>query len=162
MGGSKPSLPAICYHSGMTDLLSQIRDGQTCPVALLIREGKVLTGHRHYTRDKWKVISVWTFPGGRCDSGESLEETLRREVYEETGIKDLNIVEFIGEAPGAKEGDRVPLFLCTTSEDVTLMEPEKFSEWRWVTKEDFVQNEEYGGFSAVRQLAVKFLDTAEL
>jgi len=34
----------------------------------------------------------WDFPKGHIEKGESEEETLRREVFEETGIKDLKIV----------------------------------------------------------------------
>lgn len=42
-----------------------------------------------------------------------------------------------GDIPGAKEGDVVPVFVCTTDREPTLMEPEKFSEWRWFAPEDF-------------------------
>lgn len=124
----------------MKQKLKIIGDKITCPVAIIIRNGKVLSGFRHYTSDKWKTISVWTCPGGRCDEGETLETTLRREVVEEVGIKDLEIVDFLGDIPGAKEGDIVPLFLCRTNEEFTLMEPQKFSEWRWFDKNDLPEN----------------------
>ncbi len=122
------------------------------------RDGKILTGLRNYTKDKWKEISVWTIPGGRCDIGETLEQTLRREVAEEVGITEFEITGFIGEAPGAKEGDRVVIFSCTTNQDEKLMEPEKFSEWRWVSKDDYLNDGQYSGFNpAARKLIVDFL-----
>ncbi len=120
--------------------LRQKGDGLTCPVAIIIREGKVLMGLRNYTPDKWKTISVWTIPGGRCDEEEILEETLRRETEEETGINDLVIKEFVGEFPGSKEGDIVPVFLCGSEQEVELLEPHKFSEWKWFGKDDLPEN----------------------
>lgn len=60
-----------------------------------------------------------------------LGETLLREIEEETGITDTNVLEVLGEMPGAKEGDIVHLFLCETAQDARLMEPKKFSEWKW-------------------------------
>lgn len=117
--------------------LNFVGDSTKCPVALIIRDQKILLGHRHYKADKWKEISVWTCPGGRCDEGETLEVTLRRETTEETGITDLQITKYLGQFPGAKEGDFVPVFLCTTDQEAKLIEPEKFSEWKWFTKEDF-------------------------
>ncbi len=122
-------------------------DGVTCPIAVIVKDCKVLTGHRHYTPDRWKKISVWTIPGGRSDIGETIEQTLRREVAEEVNITDMEILDFIGEMPGAKEGDVVLIFYCTTRQDAKLMEPEKFSEWRWVTVEDYITNESYNGFN---------------
>lgn len=144
----------------MQEQLAKIVNQQTCPVAVMVRNGKILAGHRHYTKDKWKDISVWTIPGGRCDPNESVEQTLRREVNEEVGITQFDIIDFIGEVPGAKEGDTVPIFFCTTERDARLMEPEKFSEWRWVTKEDYINKGEYSGFnSGARAIIVKYLKT---
>lgn len=138
--------------------LNEIGSDKKCPVAILVREGKILTGQRNYTKDKWKDITVWTIPGGRCDMGETLEQTLRREVAEEVGVTDFKIEDFIGEVPGAKEGDIVPIFFCTTSQDATLMEPEKFSEWRWVPIQEYVADETYLGLNpAAAKLVVDFL-----
>lgn len=102
-----------------------------CPVAFIFKEGKLLIGLRNYTPDKWKAISVWTAPGGRCDNGESLEITLRREVAEEVGINDLKFTDYLGSLPGAKEGDVIFVFKAETKQKPKLVEPDKFSEWKW-------------------------------
>lgn len=124
----------------MNEILTTKGDITLCPVAAIIKDGKVLMGHRHYTADKWKEVSVWTFPGGRCDPDETIEQTLRREVAEETAIQNLIIERYLGEVPGAKEGDRVPLFLCTTGDEPKLLEPEKFSEWKWSPLDAFPES----------------------
>jgi hypothetical protein len=60
--------------------------------------------------------------------------------------------------PGAKEGDIVPMFFCTTNQDAKLMEPEKFSEWCWVEKEKYIAGEKYSGFNpTARKMIVSFL-----
>lgn len=120
--------------------LQRIGDTQTCSAVFFIREGKILLGLRNYTQDKWKVISVWTTPGGRCDNGEVLERSLRRETEEETGITRFTIRKYLGTYLGAKEGDTVYVFLCDTEEEPKLLEPEKFSEWRWFPVKNLPQN----------------------
>src|SRR3989338_7098342 len=46
--------------------------------------------------DKSIRISSWSLPKGRIKKGESLIETARREIYEETGLKDLSLIEKLG------------------------------------------------------------------
>lgn len=137
----------------METKLNEPGDGKKCPIAIMVRDGKVLLGHRHYTAETWKKISVWTMPGGRSEPGETLFGTLKREAFEEVGITEFEVVDFIGEVPGAKEGDTVVIFLCITKQDFKLMEPEKFSEWRWVDIKDYIAGGEYSGFNqAARDL----------
>ncbi|TSC71515.1 MAG: hypothetical protein G01um101448_1153 [Parcubacteria group bacterium Gr01-1014_48] len=124
----------------MHTILSQTATEHMCTSAVIIRDGMVLLGLRHYKPDKWKTISVWTTPGGRCDSGETVEVSMRREVAEETGIIGFDIEQFLGEVPGAKDGDTLLVFLCTTEQEPQLMEPEKFSEWKWFPLPEIPQN----------------------
>jgi len=98
----------------MKNILQKIGRSKDVPVAFIFKENKLLIGLRNYTPDKWKAISVWTAPGGRCDEGETLETTLKREVREEVGIDDLKITQYLGSVPGAKEGDVVYVFKAET------------------------------------------------
>lgn len=115
----------------LNETLNTKGDSKKCPVIFLFKDDKLLIGLRNYTPDKWKTVSVWTVPGGRCDEGELLGETLKREVVEETGIENFEITNYLGEVPGAKEGDAIFVFTGKTNEEPKLIEPEKFSEWKW-------------------------------
>ena len=48
--------------------------------AVLVREGKIAV-------IKAKKSGAFMLPGGKLDEGETYEETLRREILEETGIE---------------------------------------------------------------------------
>lgn len=109
-----------------------------CPIAVIMREGKILVGHRHYKKTTWKDLSTWTFPGGRPNNGETIEEGLRREVSEETGITNMKIIDVIASVPGEKEGDTVFIFFCSINQESKCTEPEKFSEWRWIAPGEYV------------------------
>ncbi|HLD90335.1 MAG TPA: NUDIX hydrolase [Patescibacteria group bacterium] len=124
----------------LNSILQKKGGNKNVPIAFIFKNDKVLIGLRNYTPDKWKNISVWTAPGGRCDSSETLETTLRREVVEEVGIDDLKIVEYLGSVPGAKEGDIVFVFKAETTQEPKLMEPEKFSEWKWCKVSEIPSN----------------------
>ncbi|MFA5932144.1 MAG: NUDIX hydrolase [Candidatus Paceibacterota bacterium] len=132
----------------METKLKEIGNKNKVALAVIMRDEKILTGYRNYTKDKWKDISVWTIPGGRCEDGETLKDTLKREVQEEVGITEFEIIDYIGEVPAVTENDTIFIFFCTTKEDAKLMEPEKFSEWRWVSKNDYISDGEYNdGFN---------------
>lgn len=137
------------------DILSQIGNEKIVPVALIIRDKYILTGLRHYTPDKWKKISVWTLPGGRCDKNETIETTLRREVKEEIGINDLKIIDFLGKFKGAKKGDIVYVFLAEINQEPQLLEPEKFSEWKWCLISKIPSN--FINKSVLKLIQTKFL-----
>lgn len=127
--------------------LNRLGDGFICASAIILKNDSILIGLRNYTKDKWKEISVWTLPGGRSDKGETIHTTLTREVYEETGINDLQISDHICEVPGVKDGDTVLIFLAKSNQEAKLMEPEKFSEWRWISISDYIANDDYVGFN---------------
>ena len=120
----------------MEEILKKQGNEKICTSAIFVRGGKVLLGLRHY-----KEASIWTTPGGRSDHNENIEESLRREVLEETGISDMTIVGYLGTVESERHtGDSVAVFLCVTKESCTLAEPDKFSEWKWYKKGDVPAN----------------------
>lgn len=124
----------------LNSILHKKGSNKDVPIAFIFKNNKLLIGLRNYTLDKWKSISVWTAPGGRCDDGETLEITLRREVFEEVGINNLKITKYLGSVPGGKDGDAVFVFKAETSQEPKLMEPEKFSEWKWCKVSEIPSN----------------------
>jgi 8-oxo-dGTP pyrophosphatase MutT (NUDIX family) len=125
--------------------LDLVANPSICTSVFLFNQGKVLYGLRHYSKKEYKNATLWTTPGGRCDAGETIEANIRRETTEETRIRFIRVLRFLGIVPGAKEGDTLYCYLGSTPEQPQLAEPEKFSEWRWfepkATPENFINPE---------------------
>jgi 8-oxo-dGTP diphosphatase len=66
--------------------------GKTSTAIIPYRDNKILLIKRN-TRP---FIGYWALPGGRMDPGETIEQTVVREVKEETGL-DIAIVSVVGE-----------------------------------------------------------------
>ena len=47
----------------------------------------------HYPSNAKAPREYWDFPKGHIEKGENLEETAKREVEEETGLKDIKLIE---------------------------------------------------------------------
>ena len=91
----------------------------------------------------------WDIPGGSVEAGESLEEAVRREVWEETGFRvrvgsPYAVSTF--EAPDGSRHRRRPLtivaiqFRCfTRSEREPRLDPREHSEFAWVDRRDLAR-----------------------
>ena len=53
---------------------------RSCYGLILRKDGKILV-----VKDRWKP-NIWSLPGGGVEDKESIEEGLRREIQEETGV----------------------------------------------------------------------------
>ncbi len=83
----------------------------------------------------------WQGVGGRLEKGEKLEEGLRREVEEETGITDLQVgkVIHVDEWFAKPEGELKHIvalfFLCKTTSNKVVLSAEH-QEYAWVIVDD--------------------------
>jgi len=103
--------------------------------AIIKKDNLYLVAQRN--RDKHMGLK-WEFPGGKVDSGETLQEALVREIYEELNI-DINIHEKLTEERYKDNEINIILhyFLCTIKNGViNLNEHEAMA---WVNKENFNQ-----------------------
>ncbi len=85
----------------MPDNLNHFRIGVN---ALIFDEGRVLLAHR---RD----IDWWNLPGGGMEIGETLEEAVRREVREETGLM-VQVERLVGVYSKPQKQEVVLTFRC--------------------------------------------------
>ena len=91
-------------------------------------------------RNKRKNFSYkWEFPGGKVESGETLEEALKREIMEELCV-ELEIKRKIGQFRYNQESLDILLhyFLCDYTGKIHLTEHENSA---WVTRAELTQIE---------------------
>ncbi|NIO44176.1 MAG: NUDIX domain-containing protein [Candidatus Aenigmarchaeota archaeon] len=113
---------------------------------MLLKDDKVLLGKRN--DDSIKADSLlhgegtWTCPGGKLDFGEKIVDAVKKEIFEETGIKAnyLNVVsvtnEIVSDAHFVTIG-----FLCKDFEgEPKIMEPEEIVEWKWFSLNKLPEN----------------------
>jgi ADP-ribose pyrophosphatase YjhB (NUDIX family) len=79
--------PVTCVACGA----EHWRNAKPCAGALVVRDGRVLLLRRAI--EPWR--GTWDIPGGFCDGEEHPEETVRRELLEETGL-EVRVTRLIG------------------------------------------------------------------
>ncbi|HLG64528.1 MAG TPA: NUDIX domain-containing protein [Ktedonosporobacter sp.] len=99
--------------------------------ALIFQEGRVLLAHR---RD----IDWWNLPGGGMELGETVEETLYREVREETGL-DVAIEQLVGVYSKPQKREVVLSFRCRITGG-ELTETEESRECRFFAPDSMPRN----------------------
>ena len=114
---------------------AELRGHQVICSAFIKKEGKFLIV-------MCPRFKVWRVPGGRAEHGEKLEETLIREMREETGIKFEN-PKFIGwgqdqqfHVKKQKETSRLIMFFYLETDKELRLDPDEAEEHRWVTIEE--------------------------
>jgi mutator protein MutT len=102
-------------------------------VAAIIRHnGEVLITQRP---DNVHLAHLWEFPGGKVESGESLEVALRREILEELGLKIRVYDEFFTvDHDYPAKSVRLHFFNCVVIEGDP--QPLDVADLRWVSPRD--------------------------
>ena len=99
--------------------------------AVILHDGRVLLA----LRDN---IDWWNLPGGGMESGETVDEAVRREVYEETGL-EVAVERLIGVYSKPQKQEVVLLFRCAITGG-TLMATEESRECRFFAPDDLPRN----------------------
>ena len=116
--------------------------------ALIVNDNKFLVVHDQGTTPEGTRYTYWDLPGGKPDYDEDPYETIKREVKEETDL-DVELKEIVGMfwfMQADKKERCCTVFRCIpkgtdVSIDKNPSDEEKFIEYRWVTKEEFLKDE---------------------
>ena len=118
-------------------------------IMVLNKENKVFVGKRVDTK-----ADAWQMPQGGIDNGESPLDAAMRELKEETGIAEVQIIEkskiwFYYDLPdylvdriwdSKYRGQKQQWFLVRYEDDDSLINinqsPQEFSDWKWVDVEE--------------------------
>lgn len=106
------------------------------------------------TKYAGREYTNYALVAGFTEIGESIEETVRREVMEETGIRVKNITYYKSQ-PWAMTSTLLMGFFCELDEDETLhMDEEELSLAVWMEREDIAAEDE--DFSLTNEMICKF------
>jgi len=101
-------------------------------VAVIItRKNKVLLGKRKGSHG----AGTWAFPGGHLEFGETIEETAKRELLEETGLQIDSIVlgPYTNDIMSEEDKHYITLFTLAQNPvgEPEIKEPNKCEKWEW-------------------------------
>ena len=143
---------AYCGHCGEKMIHDDKERMQRCPacgntvyprimpsvIVGVIKEDSILL-----TRYNREGASLSALVAGFCEIGETAEDTVRREVMEETGIKVKNIRYYASQPWGITAGGLLLGFYCDADGDGEIRaDGEEIAEAVWVKREDL---QEYAG-----------------
>jgi 8-oxo-dGTP diphosphatase len=100
---------------------------------VLAEDGRYLVVKKHYGGLKGK----WSFPAGFVEKGETIDEAVIREVWEETGIT-VQLIGLIGMRSGVIRhdiSDNMAIFLLKAHHTTITLQQQELSEAAFLTKE---------------------------
>lgn len=119
---------------------------RTVVKALITNRGDILIGKKE-EQDGHPISGEWHILGGHLEHGEQVEEAMKREVEEETGldVKVHQVVDVMTFPWGEGEKDSVQILFHCEAERRKQEPKDDITELKWVSPEeitDFVHTEE--------------------
>lgn len=109
------------------------------------KEGKNFYLLLHYPSSSRSDKTYWDFPKGHIEKGESIFKTAKREIKEETGLKNIRFIEGFKEwikyffrADGKNIFKIVTFFLAETQEEKIKISSEHMG-YKWLPYEEAVK-----------------------
>jgi 8-oxo-dGTP diphosphatase len=105
---------------------------------LVIKGDKLLLGKRKNAYG----MGSWGLPGGHLEFGEKLVDAAKRELEEETGVREENLT-LVSVVDDPREDQHYLHIVFRTNNfagQVRLMEPEKCEEWRFFNVNKLPEN----------------------
>lgn len=104
--------------------------------------------------------SNWSFPKGHVESGETHEETAKREVLEETGLHINIIPGFVSKSQYSIQNriqKTVNLYVATTNDSKTKIQVEEIEDYVWLTYDNALKNLKFENDKTILTNAHDFL-----
>ena len=107
---------------------------------------KEMRGKKYLLLTKKIELPKWQIPKGGINTGENLYKAAKREVYEETGLKNIKVIKKLGIVRRKDTGDNSKLkiihhYLFTLTDPENLNPPDKtHAEAKWFTYRQAIKN----------------------
>ena len=108
-------------------------------IMLVVRGGRALLGHSH----RFPKVTMYSTLAGFVEPGESLEEAVRREVREETGI-EVGAVRYHSSQPWPFPASIMLGFHAEGLTEDIRIDPAELQDARWFSREELRSSEAHG------------------
>lgn len=116
---------------------------------------------RKFLLIKNKRSAHWGFPKGHIERGETLQQTAKREVLEETGLH-INIIDGYSSTSeykiAGKVEKRVTIFVASTTDVKTILQQEEIDDYIWLDFENALKQLKFENDRSILTSSNEFLE----